>query len=228
MIRGEREAGYKEGGIICVKRLSLITPAYARSLGLTTDRPLFTSLNDSELFNYRVGDTYKISGFFEPADTGSGLTVKQATTGPMGEVNVALSIVFPRPRVGIAYEEISSLSLIYGNNHWSDIKRSNWIAVVEPMGRIFREDDDVLPFNRVTDELKVKEMKVCCEWCRKEIQKEGLVLELFGNGYLFAVCTDRHYKNTIRNLVELTANARQTSPFYFEIGLNNEVVFKEI
>lgn len=225
MIQREREAG--ETGTICLKRLDLITPNYATHFGLVVDKPVFTSPNDSEPLIYQVGDTNKVAGFFEPLDTGSGLAVEQTRTEQLGGVEIVFGRVTPRPRVGIGYEEISTLAMVYGNNHWSELKRANWVAVVEPMGRVSTEEDAALPFNRVTDELKVKEMLAFCEWCRREPLKEGLVLDLFGSGYLFAVCTDRHYKSTIGKLVELSrAKPDRLSPFYFKIEQSGEVVFK--
>lgn len=224
MILREREAG--EAETICLKRLDLITPSYAgRCFGLTVNKPVFTSPNDSEPLIYRIGDANKVAGFFEPLDTGSALIIEESKA-KLGEVEINFGRVTPKPRVGIGYEEISTLEMVYGNNHWSDIKRANWVAVVEPLGRVSIEEDAVLPFNRVTDELKVKEMLAFCEWCRKEPLKEGLVLDLFGNGYLFAVCTDRHYKSTIGKLLELSrAKPDRLAPSYFKIDQNGEVVF---
>lgn len=87
---------------ICIKKLDLVTPAYAReNLGLLVNRPIFYSRFDSQPFSYEVGKKYRVEGFFDPEDTGETLNFRE-----IGKIKrQTYDVLTSRPRVGLAYQE---------------------------------------------------------------------------------------------------------------------------
>ena len=216
MVRREREIG--EQSIVYIKRLELVTPQYAAELGLKVDKPVFTANTDSTPLIYNVGKTVKIEGFFDPLDTG---TVHDNYSGVVyhkNNIGEKISVISSHPRVGIGYHQRPAKHL----DEWGNREVSSWMAVVEPTGQVVEHEDYLFNFNRITNELRVKEIRAFCTACKAGPLKEGKAIEVYRNGFIFAVCNSEIHDASIAQRPEWLS-----PKVTFELAETGEIVFKE-
>lgn len=208
--RVQRAEAIEREEAICIKKLVLVTPEYAHRLGLDVDRPVFTAENDSTHLIYEVGKTVKIEGFFDPLDTGA--------VHDSERIAEQVSMLRSHPRVGIGYHQEPARVA----DEWGKHEVSDWLAIVEPTGTVIEKEDYFFAFNRITDELRVKEIRAFCTGCRAGPLKEGLAIEVYGNGFIFACCTSNIHDAEDAKHPEWFSPRRT-----FEIAETGEVVIKE-
>lgn len=220
MIQREREIGEIE--TVCLKRLELVPPIYARSLGLVVDRPVFISPTDSiesRTFVYQVGATVKVS-YFDVNDDESFVTSKKL--GEFGNPPVPALVVYSRPKYGMGYDEMPKRVIEGGCTYWGSMTHSNyWVAIIEPTGRVLEHEDYLIEFNRITDELVVRKILVHCKGCPDMPLREGLVVQV-GDRRLFACCDSGIHDK------EIAENPILTPRFKFQITETDELVFNSI
>ncbi len=210
MVRGERQLGEYDYTPVNVKKLVLVTPRLAREeYGLAVDRPVFTADCDSQSLIYEVGKTVRVEGFFDPLDTGSVHDQKR--------IDKNISAMNSHPRVGIVYHQQPRWIL----DRWGQKEVASWVAVVEPTGTVIAKEDYFFEFNRITDELNVKEIRCFCAGCRSGPLKDGKAVNVYGNGFLFAVCnSDIHDKENGKHPEWFSPKVT------FEIAENGEFLLK--
>ena len=206
----------REQETICLKELELITPEYAGHFGLVVDEPVFISSTDStdqRPYIYRVGATIGDSHLdLENAD--SFVTTNKGIGSLRG--------VKMRPRYGIGYDETRNV-LINNDGYWRDMKFCGWVAIVEPTGMVFRNEDDLtgLRFNRITNELKINRILAFCSGCLDQPLNFGIIVGPFASQTFGPACSFETHKKDFQG----------RKPFFpkpkweFEILETGEVVF---
>lgn len=165
---------------ICLKRLSLITPEYAQKLGIKTDKPIFTDFADSGYYIYHGGEILEAPVFLPGS-----MQIKEK----IAEGEAALH---SQPVGGFGYFEESSWEMSEESHYrWTRDNNANWVAVIEPLGKVVKHDDYFMAFNSITDKLKVLEIRAFCEGCHNGPLPMGRVLDVYRNGYLFAACNQK-------------------------------------
>lgn len=197
---------------VCIKRLDLVRPDDARSLGLVVDRPVFispTDSTDSKPLIYRVGHTIKASFLGETGDL--------SLTTYKGEVEADAAWVHSRPKSGMGYHEFPAEVM----TRLPQVNYTGWVAVVEPVGRILEHQDKYFAFDRITDQLVVREILALCEVCRSGPLSIGFVADIREDGMLSPICgADIHNKYFVEDPSALSPN------MLFEIGDDKQVILR--
>lgn len=172
---------------ICFKRLYLIKPDIAHSLGIETDKPVFISYHDStedRLHTYQVGDIVASSSL----DSVESRRVIQGTAIP----NV--KVLFSRPKFGLSYDETVRGVMTNGCSYWPP---SEWVGVVEPLGKSYKESAYLFEYDHITEALKILEIMGFCRMCvRKGVinpLKEGYAVGPWGEGIFTPICDVNKY-----------------------------------
>lgn len=212
MIRREREPGEAER--ICLKQLDLVTPEYAGRFGLVVNEPVFISLTDStdqRPFIYRVGTTI---GDPQSEITTESFVTKHQMVGLLKSMHL-------RPRYGMGCFEIPKTTMDDRYGFW---KYWYWVAVVEPTGVVFKNEDDFtgFEFNRITNELKVDRVLAFCRGCLAGPLKRGIVVGPSADLTFTPACSFEKYKEDFKG-----KHAIPMPKWKFEITETGEVVFSE-
>ena len=126
-----------------------------------------------------------------------------------------------RPQSGMGYfETILTREATPDDVAWfaSGWGLDNWVAVVEPLGKVKKDEDPLKYFNKSTDELRVQKIMAFCKSCVTELQEGGLVVDVGHRGRFYPVCgLEMHGK-------EITS--KQWHFFRFSFGQEGKVVFE--
>lgn len=195
--------------IIGCKDLFLITPERAQGLGLDTEEPVLTSFGDSSHHIYQVNEIIEASRF-DPRS-------RQSTK----EIVRDFAVLYSKPRGGLGYfkapAEVMTNRLLWAEV-WSNIALRRWLAIVEPQGEIIKHADDLFTFDHITDRLKVLEIQVYCSDCQAGPLKEGRIMDIHGNGYLFAACDQKISQG----------HDKEFPGFRFNVGADGRINFEGI
>lgn len=206
MIENPRELSSPERRTTCFKKLDLVTPALARKLGLTVNKPVFVSSTDSTYdrkpFVYQGGITVK-SSEEDLLIPDSNVTTHGLVDGNEGDFSY---VTYSRPRFGIGYDEARSDVTTNGCAYWSNLRMGSWVGIVEPKGKVIKHNDRFFAYNRITDELTIREIRAFCCGCKDGPLNHGDIIEPYKNGHLFAVCSsDIHTQEREKNPEALIA-----------------------
>ena len=184
---------------IYVKSLALVTPEVAsRDYGLTVDSPVLTS-NFGTVVETPLTCKFRI-GVDTPLVWQKAGQLLEAPT------------FSPSQAVGIAFKVYPVVFLTNGSSSSHDVQLQSWAAIIDPVGRVWTDDEERIVGYRYARAARIKELNAYCYGCldvelaagipirgpnarRRVIDdplQEGLAVDVnsgrLGQGELLAIC----------------------------------------